>query len=696
VTCQTRGVLSADRLLAELDDDQRAAATALHGPVAIIAGAGSGKTRVITHRIAYGIATGDYDASTSVAVTFTTKAAGEMTRRLRTLQVPSVRVRTFHSAALRQLRYYWPAVAGGQLPQLVSSKSALVGSAAATMGLPNATAAVRDFAAEIEWAKVHCLTPSGYVAAAQAAGRPMPADLKPAVMADLFAAYEQRKDTVGAMDFEDVLLLIAALLEREPRVTHHLRPALRHITVDEYQDISPLQQRVLDGWLGDNQNICVVGDPAQTIYGFAGATSSHLTEFAQRYPQAEVVRLARTYRCSPQIVDVANRVLVGAGASLQLRSQRPPGAAVQVTAYPDASAEADAVAAAIEQLISTGMPAAEIAVLVRINAMTEPFEDAFSRRGVPYHVSGTTGFFARPEVRKALTLIRGAAVAEGPDIDVAETVSALLVGSGWSPQPPLGTGSVRAQWESLAALLDNAKRWAAENPAGSLADYGAELADRAERQDAPDGAGVTVASLHSAKGAEWRAVFLAGINEGVLPHSSAQQSGDVAEEQRLFYVGITRAADFLAVSYHQASANGRPRRASRFLGDLDHASPSAPARKVRRTSRRSPTSCRQCGKSLVTGPEAALGRCAGCAPEVDLALLDRLRQWRQDEVAALSATREGSTPAYLVATDATLQAIAEQQPTDAAELSAIPGIGPRKIDSYGEQIVAIVREHLNG
>lgn len=694
-------VVDAEQLLVGLDDDQRAGATALTGPVAIIAGAGSGKTRVITHRIAYGVATGVHDPARSVAVTFTTKAAGEMTRRLAGLGVPDVRVRTFHAAALRQLRFYWPRVQKSELPEVTAVKAPMVAGAASVLGLPTSSAAVRDYASEIEWAKVHCLTPGRYAQAAHQAGRVLPADLTGERMAELFSVYETRKDSAGRMDFEDVLLLMVALLEQEPRVSGHLRPGLRHVTVDEYQDVSPLQQRLLNGWLGDNTNLCVVGDPAQTIYTFAGADSSYLTGFSRRYPDATVVQLPRTYRCSPQVAGAANRVLAEAAAPLQLVSQRPAGPEVVVRDYADSSAEAAGVTARIKSLIESGVPATEIAILVRINAMTEPFEDALSRAEVPYHVSGSSGFFSRPEVRKAIALIRGAAVgAAGNDedgaVDVAEAVTALLIGMGWSTTAPPGTGSLRSQWESLAALQASAQDWSARTPQGTLKDFAAELADRAERQDVPGGAGVTVASLHSAKGAEWRAVFLVGVNEGVLPHSSAKTPVDIDEERRLFYVGITRAAEVLEVSYPRASGAGqnRPRRPSRFLKALNPAlfeADEAPARsrKARRSGRRV-ANCRVCGKALVTGAEKSLGRCRTCGGDIDEDLYARLQQWRRDTVAEMSKDRDGNLPAYLVATDATLQAIAEQRPTTLDALAEIPGIGPRKIDDYGEDLLDIV------
>lgn len=680
-------------ILTGLDDDQLRAATTLLGPLAIIAGAGSGKTRVITHRIAYGVLEGVFDPSTTVAVTFTTKAAGEMTRRLRSLGVPGVRVRTFHAAALRQLRYYWQRTGRGELPQLTAAKAPLVAGAASVLGVSNVAAAVRDYAAEIEWAKVRCLTPQQYPAAAAAAGRASVGDLSAEQMGTLFDIYEHRKSAAGRMDFEDVLLLMVALLDHEPRVAAHLRPGISHVTVDEYQDVSPLQQRLLDGWLGSNTNLCVVGDPAQTIYTFAGADAGFLTGFSARYPDAATVNLVSTYRCSPQVTELANRVLAQSPAPRRMVSRQSSGPEVRIRSFEDPQSEAQGVVEAIAQLVGAGFDPAEIAVLVRINAMTEPFEDALSAAGIGYQVTGSSGYFSRPEVRKAISLIRGAAVAADDAAgSVSQAVSALLSGMGWNPSaPPAGTGAMRSEWESLAALHAAAETFDAEHEAALLADFAAELHDRAERQDAPDSTGVTLATLHAAKGAEWRAVFLPGLSEGLLPHASAKQAAQVEEERRLLYVGVTRAAEVLQLSYASSgAARGRSRRVSRFLADLDATLGSSGAPAPKRRRKRTVARCRTCAKGLVTGAERTLGRCHSCAPEIDLALLERLQQWRREAVERASKERGSPLPAYLIATDATLQAIAEQRPLDLSALAQIPGIGPRRIDEFGPALLGVV------
>ena len=695
---------SAESLLTGLDDDQRRAAQALHGPVVIIAGAGSGKTSVITRRIAYGVHTGEHDPRRSVAVTFTTKAAGEMTRRLRALGVDGVRVRTFHAAALKQLRYYWPRYIGGQVPELLPAKAGVVAASAAAIGLANDKAAIRDAAAEIEWAKTQGLHPDAYAAAVTARGRPPVGAFSTPEMVRLFTEYERRKDAAGRIDFEDVLLLMVALLEGEPRVRAHLQPALAHLTVDEYQDASPLQQRLLDGWLGNNDNICVVGDPMQTIYTFAGADATLLERFPRRYDDTTVVQLTRTYRCSPEVVVAANGVLAAARAPLRLRSARAAGPAVRVTGYPDEAAESTGVARRVQELMDEGVSPGQMAVLVRMNAMTERFEAAFADAGIPYRIAGGSGYFRRPEVRQAISVIRGAAVSGEDTADVGDVVEMLLTGLGWSVTPPAGAGAVREKWESLAGLAAAAREYAAGTPDGGLTGFAAELLDRAEHQDAPDAEGVTLTSLHAAKGLEWDAVFLVGLLEGVLPHGSAETTADVDEERRLFYVGITRAARHLDISYASAkSPRGRARTPSRFLDALPQADPRHPGRGVITTTahgkaktagrgrgRKRSAVCDTCGETLETPAELKWSHCLACPSDVDIALLDELLVWRTSVVETMAVERDSKPPAFIVATDATLAAIAEQRPTTLAALADVPGIGPAKVTAYGEAILTVV------
>ncbi|MDX6263776.1 MAG: ATP-dependent helicase UvrD/PcrA, partial [Kribbellaceae bacterium] len=349
---------SADELLAALDPEQRAVATALHGPVVVMAGAGTGKTRAITHRIAYGVRTGTYDPVRVLAVTFTQRAAGEMRGRLAQLGTNGVQARTFHSAALRQARYFWPKVYGGELPPIIDRKFPLLTEAASRCRVRVDTPTLRDLAGEVEWAKVSNVRPDDYAKLAPQSARALAA-FDPATIARVFAAYEDVKLERGRIDLEDVLLCAVALLAEDERVAAEIRRQYRTFVVDEYQDVSPLQQSLLDLWLGGREDVCVVGDPAQTIYSWAGADPANLVHFAQRHPTAQVIKLVRDYRSTPQIVEVANKVLDAAGPSglpgrVTLRSQRDPGPTPTYREYSDEVAEADAVARAVSRLQDSG------------------------------------------------------------------------------------------------------------------------------------------------------------------------------------------------------------------------------------------------------------------------------------------------------------------------------------------------------
>ena len=306
-----------DDLLAALDPEQRQVALASRGPVCVLAGAGTGKTRAITHRIAYAVATGMVNPAHVLALTFTVRAAGELRGRLRALGggAEAVRAATFHSAALRQLSYFWPKVIGGRPPKLVESKLPLLREAARDLGLSVAGAALAEAVTEIEWAKVCQTHPDSYVFAAAAAGRAPAAGVEE--VGRLYQAYEALRRDRQLIDFESVLELTAAILLTEPIVAREVHSAFRYFTVDEFQDVNPLQKLLLDAWLGGREELCVVGDPQQTIYSFTGATSEYLRGFAADFPSAAVVRLVRDYRSTPQVVAAANRLTAGreSGAS---------------------------------------------------------------------------------------------------------------------------------------------------------------------------------------------------------------------------------------------------------------------------------------------------------------------------------------------------------------------------------------------
>ncbi|TAK68704.1 MAG: ATP-dependent DNA helicase UvrD2 [Actinomycetota bacterium] len=694
---------SAEVVLAGLDPEQRAVATALHGPVVVLAGAGTGKTRAITHRIAYAVRTGAHDPRRSLAVTFTARAAGEMRERLRALGASGVQARTFHAAALRQLRYFWPRAVGGPFPELMASKARLVAEAASRTRVATDPATVRDLAAEIEWAKVSQCLPEAYPAAAGRAGRDGPAGVSPELVGRVYATYDELRSARGRLDFEDVLLLTVGILQSRPDIADEVRAQYRWFTVDEYQDVNPLQQRLLELWCGEHPDVCVVGDAAQTIYTFTGATPAYLLDFRSRHPDATEVRLVRSYRCSPQVVTLANKVLGSASGPtarlrLQLISQQPPAAEPTVTSYDDETAEAEGVASSVAALVAGGTAPRDIAVLFRVNAQSEVFEAALADAGVPCVVRGAERFFERPEVREAVTRIRGQARATpaGGGGGVVEDVVAVLAAMGWDPAPPRGTGATRERWESLAALVTLAGDLVAAGTADDLPGLVDELDRRAEVQHAPVHDGVTLASLHSAKGLEWEAVFIVGAVEGMLPIVHADTPERVEEERRLFYVGVTRARSGLHVSWARARQPGgrQGRHRSRFLDDALGAEPIRgghgalvrPGRGTARAERRrrGPAPCRVCGKALVTGQERALGRCVTCESPYDEDLLARLKDWRLQEA------RRRAVPAYVVFTDATLLAVAETRPAGAADLAAITGVGPGKQQRYGDCLLALV------
>ncbi len=688
---------SPDALLEALDPEQRAVAEALRGPVRVLAGAGTGKTRAITHRIAYGVASGVYVPQQVLAVTFTTRAAGEMRQRLRTLGAPGVQARTFHSAALRQARYFWPKVYAGALPELMESKLGVVGRAASRNRVDTSPATLRDLASEIEWSKVSNVRPEDYARVAEAKGREI--SVPAATVARVFSSYEDLKREAGRMDMEDVLLCAAAVISEDDRVAAEIRRQYAHFVVDEFQDVSPIQATLLDLWLGGRHDLCVVGDPAQTIYSFAGASSRHLLEFPRRHPGTTSVELVRNYRSTPQVVAAANAVMRAPGgpsvdrASVHLRAQRPAGPEVAFAEQPDEVAEAAWVASRIRTLLDGGTPPHEVAVLVRINAQSEAFEEALAGQGVPFVVRGAERFFQRAEVRQALTLLRGSARSgEGAGTTGHELVQQardVLGGMGFTDEPPTARGNVRDRWESLQALLTLARTFAEAQPEADLGALVDDLDRRAAEQHAPVAEGVTIATLHAAKGLEWDAVFLAGAHEGALPITYAMESpAAVEEERRLCYVGVTRARQHLTVSWSLSrNPGGRGnRRLSRFFDALAPQSVvTASSRTSGRKDKKSST-CRVCGATLTTTLARKLGRCETCESPYDEALFERLRAWR------LEKAGEESVPAFVVFTDATLRALAEVQPRTERELLKVNGIGASKRERYGDEVLALIAE----
>ncbi len=684
----------AESLLAALDPEQREVARTFGTPICVLAGAGTGKTRAITHRIAYGVATGQLNPRHVLAVTFTAKAAAEMRSRLRDLGVPAVQARTFHAAALRQLRHFWPRVVGGPMPEILPQKLAGVGEACQRLHLGVDRAALRDIVAEVEWSRVSMLTPEAYPEAAAQARRPGVAGFDSRSISRILTQYEEVKKERGVIDFEDVLLHMVGFLSERADVAREVRAQYKHFVVDEYQDVSTLQHALLRLWMGTSDDLCVVGDAAQTIYTFAGARASYLLDFRTEFKRARTIRLERNYRSTPQIVRMANTVLDGANGRtretrLTLVSQREPGPPPIVESFADDPAEADGIAERIDALITEGRRAYDVAILFRTNSQSEAFEQALTARGIGYLVRGGDRFFQRQEVRRAMVALRAATRVE--QLDPARAVRDVLSQQGWSEQAPETTGAIRDRWDSLNALVGLTDTVTAR-PGTTMADVVRELEERAEAQAAPVVDGVTLASVHAAKGLEWPVVFVVGASDGLLPISMANTPAEIEEERRLFYVALTRAKDLLTVSWSAARTPGArgSRKASRFLdGVLDHpdAPRTAPGAGPRRTGRRSATvyaECRVCGQGLITPAEQRRGRHDGCPSTAGPEVLSALRTWRRERAGAQGA------PAYAILTDAALEAVAERAPRSEQELLEVPGIGPGKVASFGAELLELL------
>ena len=668
----------ADRLLEDLNEAQREAVVTTRGPLAILAGAGTGKTRVISRRAAFAIANGAVAADQVLVVTFTDKAAGEMVERLAGLGLPGVVARTFHAHALSQLRHFWPSRHDGEpVPELLDTKLPVLIRIA--RGLPGhyRFTPVRDLATEIEWAKARGIDPGTYEAAIGTRTPPIPADL----MRRVFADYERAKSRAGRIDFDDLLAETIALLESDAEAAEIIRSRKSWFSVDEYQDTNPHQQRLLELWAGDRDDICVVGDEDQTIYAFTGASSSYLTGFAARHAGARVIALTENYRSTPQILAAANRLLAADGRSKSLTATRPDGPPPTIERYPDGAMELAALTRTIRGVLADRGPdrvaAAEVAILVRMNAQLAPIEEALTRAGIAYQVRGLR-FYERPEVAAALAAIRRLTT-DATGRPLATAIRALFreeLGhepgdTASAPDGPRGDESREraAALETVLAIVDEVVR---ADPAADRSRVAAELDRRAahERDGAADG--VNLLTYHRAKGLEWDAVFLPMLEDGTLPIRQAfDDDAAIAEERRLLYVGITRARRRLHLSWaDRRETRGREgrRTRSRFLAGL---APAAP-----RTA--------GSGSGLLPATTTVRRRPA----TGDDPLFDALRAWRADQA------REEKMPAYVVAYDETLASISAARPTTLAALERVKGIGPSKLDKYGADILSIVAAAL--
>jgi DNA helicase-2/ATP-dependent DNA helicase PcrA len=655
-----------DDLLVDLDPEQREAVLATSGPVAILAGAGSGKTRVISRRTAYAIATGVVTADEALVVTFTDKAAGEMVARLRDLGLRGVTARTFHAHALSQLRFFWPLRHDGEpLPELLDSKAPIIGRMARQLPGHYRFTPTKDLADEIEWAKSRRIPPAEYEHRARERQPPIPADL----FVQLYRNYEREKTRLNRIDFDDLLLQTVDLLEGDEVAAETVRARKRWFSVDEYQDTNPLQQRLLELWLGDRRDLCVVGDEDQTIYSFTGASSAFLTSFADRWPDAKLVPLVRNYRSTPQVLDLANRLIAAEGRAKRLVATRGDGPLPTISRHPSAEQELAALAAWIRARLEEGIAPTEIAVLVRMNAQLPPIEEALTSAGVAYQVRGLR-FYARPEVRSALASLRRPNI-EAVGADLPDAVRARwtkVVGYEEDGAPEGDEARERqASLETLLAIVDGI---AAKDPAADAATVIAALEVRAAHEREGTAGGVNLLTYHRAKGLEWDAVFLPSLEEGILPVRQAKEDDEaLAEERRLLYVGITRARVHLALSWaERRESRGREarRQPSRFLLDLR---PRAGTKITHLAGPPSPERVRRRGDS-------------------DDPVFEALRAWRT------ARARREAMPPYVIAHDATLLAIAEARPRTMAGLRRVKGMGPAKLDKYGEELLAVIEAAL--
>lgn len=580
-----------DDVLDGLDPEQREIAERLRGPVSVLAGAGTGKTRAITHRIAHGVRSGVYAPERVLALTFTRKAAGELQGRLRALGADGVRAQTFHGAALGQLGHFWPDVVGGNAPQILPGKVAALSQSVEASGLRLGGEALRDLAAEIEWRKTSMLSIEHY--AERVGERPVPTGLSAEQLVDMHGAYAKLLEERRQIDFEDVLVLLTGMLESEPRVAMQVRERYRFFTVDEYQDVSPLQHALLRVWLGERDDLCVVGDASQTIYSFAGASSSYLLRFGVEFPHARQVRLERNYRSVEPIVRTANRLMRDRPGALTLTAMRsgptphvgsanhgaPAVAAANVSASASASAatrtpaaptfewfatefdEAGAVAGSIAGALQQGTPASEIAVLYRTNAQSARFEEALRQRGISVRVHGAQRFFDRADVRQAVMLIRGEAKV-AHDRPLFQVVSDALRAGGWTAKAPEGAAE-RDRWEALGSLLSLVDEMP---PGAGIREFSEELVARQRMQHEPTLESITLSAIHAAKGLEWTLVHVVGLSEGQLPIVHATAPDAIDEERRLAYVAFTRARDTLRLSGVAGGARAT-RQPSRFIGE---------------------------------------------------------------------------------------------------------------------------------
>ncbi len=683
-----RGI-DVNALLEGLTDRQAEAVTTTGAPLCILAGAGSGKTRVLTRRIAYRVATGSADPRHVLALTFTRKAATELGRRLEALGVRThVTAGTFHALAYAQLRRWW-ADNDRRPPMLLERKVGLLARLHASSGASvsgRANVQPVDLAAEIEWAKARMVGPDDYEAAAARHRRSAP--LSPAALASLYRRYEVEKQRRGVVDFDDLLIGLARAMVTDAEFAASQRWRFRHLFVDEFQDVNPVQATLLAGWRGEGNDLCVVGDCNQAIYSWNGADPAQLRDFKRREPGATVVVLDDNFRSTPQILAVAGSLIPpGPGRSGRLRPRRPDGPLPCIRTFERDVDEARSIARLVRDRHAPGTPWSQIAVLTRTNAQLVAFEEAFRAGGIPVRVRGGGAFLERPEVKAALGELGRPDGALAPGL--ADMAAAVRQGS-----PELGTAA-----EERRALLEELVRlghdYLALEAEASVAGFTAWLA-AGLRSEAPHAVtdAVDLATFHAAKGLEWPVVFIAGLERGLVPISHATTDEARDEERRLLYVAVTRAERELHCSWARQrtfGARSLRRQASPWLEEIQVARAALAAGEAHpgSTAWRSRLADERARLHGLRGGRAAVGGRTGVkiGSAADPGLLDALKSWRAE------AARAGGVPAYVVFHDTTLAAVAEARPRTQTALLDLPGLGPVKAERYGDALLAVIAAH---
>lgn len=684
---------SAERLLRGLNEAQRAAVCSDASPLRILAGAGSGKTRVLTHRIAYRAEVGTLDPNRVLAVTFTRKAAGELRDRLGRLGLRGgIHAGTFHSIAYAQLRQRWEE-RGVRPPELLERK---VGFVSRLMGAGRGSTAPLDVVAEIEWAAARRVTPEDYVQAAALARRRPP--VEPARVAEIYDRYMTEKRRRRLVDFDDLLRLAARDLAADPVYASARHWRFKHLFVDEFQDVNPLQHALLDAWLGPESDLCVVGDPNQAIYAWNGADAQYLVDFDRWFPGGSSVTLQDNYRSTPQVLTVANAVLAaGHSVPIRLRPHRPAGPMPTVAEHADERTEAQAVARALRDHHAPGTTWSSQAVLVRTNAQAAVIAEVLTSAKIPHRVRGGGDLMEQPEVRQALGALRRASslqMALGdleaevlrlapPVIDLTAPGDADESSGPLPTTMPSGTAQLT---EERAANLNELVRLGREyldlDPQGGVPGFLGWLTSALRGEDRSGGDAVDIVTFHAAKGLEWSVVHLAGLEEGFVPIHHAKDDPDALEEERrLLYVALTRARDELHCTWASSRTFGS-RTAKR--------SPSPWLPIIQSTVGIEPVQVdRRSGAERARAARASLPRkgAAKDLPDGDRDLFEALRVWRKAQA------KEADVAAFVIFNDATLIAVAAARPRNTKELLRVSGVGPVKAQRFGDDLLRIVAEH---